>query len=325
MNDKTSLHPQCVALLEALEAQGQLSADCVSPEEARKAYGSRADFKPSSIEVASVENVQVPTGDRPLALRVYRPLGAPDDARLPALVYFHGGGWLMGNIDTHDALCRELCNMSQVCIVSVDYRLAPENPYPAALEDARSALAWVFDEGEDAFIDTQRIAVGGDSAGANLAAVLALEVRDTPGKKIAYQMLVYPVLDLRCGSDSYERFARGFGLTRDMMEYFIRQYANGADLGDWHLSPLLCESLEGAAPALVIVAGFDPLHSEGLDYAQRLSAAGVRTTLIDFSRQIHGFLTMGRVVDEANDAILICASALQRALHSCASEESLNS
>lgn len=315
MNSATSLHPQCAALLEALEAQGQLSVEHVSPEEARRAYGSRGDFKPTPIAVASVEDILVPIGARHLALRLYRPLGAPNDVQLPALVYFHGGGWLMGNIETHDALCRELCNASQTCVVSVEYRLAPEHPYPAALEDARSALAWVFDKGEDALIDTQRIAVGGDSAGANLAAVMAIEMRHSPGRKIAFQMLVYPVLDLRCSSESYDRNGRGFGLTRDMMEYFVRLYADGADLTDWQLSPGLCDSLEGVAPALVIVAGFDPLHAEGSAYAQRLSAAGVRTTLVDFARQIHGFLAMGRVVDEANDAILLCASALRRALY----------
>jgi acetyl esterase len=321
MNGKTaSLHPQCAALLRALEAQGQLSVECVSPEEARKTYGSRGDFKPTPIEVASIGDVLVPIGARHLALRLYRPFGISTDVRLPALIYFHGGGWLMGNIETHDALCRELCNASQTCLVSVEYRLAPEHPYPAALEDARSALAWVFDNSESAFIDTQRIAVGGDSAGANLAAVMAIETRESPGRRIAFQMLVYPPLDLRCSSDSYERNGRGFGLTRDLMEYFVRQYAAGADVSHWQLSPGLCDSLDGVAPALMIVAGFDPLHAEGLAYAQRLSAAGVRVTFVDFARQIHGFFTMGRVVDEANDAVLFCATALRRALHGTAVE-----
>ena len=315
MNGKTSLHPQCAALLQALEAHGQLSVDRVSPQEARKTYGARGDFKPTPIEVASIEDVLAPIGGRHLALRLYRPLGVPSDVRLPALIFFHGGGWLMGNIETHDPLCRELCNASGTCLVAVEYRLAPEHPYPAALEDARAALAWIFDNGEEALIDTQRIAVGGDSAGANLAAVVAIETRDSPGRKITFQLLVYPVLDLRCSSDSYECNGQGFGLTRDMMEYFVRLYAGGADVSDWQLSPGLCESLEGVAPALVIVAGFDPLHAEGLAYAQRLSDAGVRTTLVDFARQIHGFFTMGRVIDEASDAILFCAAALRRALH----------
>jgi len=323
MNSTASLHPQCAALLEALEAQGQLSVEHVSPEEARNAYASRGDFKPTPIPVARVEDVLITTGTWQLPLRLYRPLGTPNDVPLPAMIYFHGGGWLMGNIETHDALCRELCNESQTCVVSVEYRLAPENPFPASLEDARSALAWVFDNGEDAFIDTQRLAVGGDSAGANLAAVLAIEARDLPGRKIAFQMLIYPVLDLRCSSESYDCKGRGFGLTRDMMKYFIRQYADGADVTDWHLSPGLCETLDGVAPALVVVAGFDPLHAEGIAYAQRLSAAGVRTTLIDFARQIHGFLAMGRVVDEANDAILFCATALRRALYGPAAVHAL--
>jgi len=310
----SSLHPQCAALLEALQVQGQLSIDQVSPEDARRTYAARGDFKPLPISVARTEDVCVPVEAHRLTLRLYRPLGSSNDALLPTLIYFHGGGWLLGSINTHDALCRELCNAAQACVVSVDYRLAPEHPYPAAIEDARAALGWVFDNAADAGVDAQRIAVGGDSAGANLAAVLAIEARGPTNRKIAFQMLVYPPVDLRCSSESYDRCGEGFGLTRDHMNYFVRQYAGDADIGDWRLSPGRCDSLENVAPALIIVAGFDPLRAEGVAYAQRLSAAGVRTTLVEFPRQIHGFFTLGRMVDEANDAIRICGATVQRAL-----------
>ena len=315
MTGSSSLHPQCEPLLQALRSQGNLSVDRMSPAEARETYRSRgALVQPPSVKVALVDDISLPIGARNLALRLYRPLGSPSDARLPTLIYFHGGGWLMGSIETHDTLCRELCNASQTCVVSVDYRLAPEHAYPAALDDARSALAWVFDNAEGARIDAQRVAVGGDSAGANLAAVLAIEMCDVPERKIVFQMLIYPPLDLRCSSNSYDRNGQDFGLTRDHMKYFVRQYAGGADVDDWRLSPLRFGLLKGLPPALVLVAGFDPLHDDGMTYAQRLSAAGVRTTLIDFERQVHGFFTMGRLLDEANDAVLFCAAALRQAL-----------
>lgn len=311
----SSLHPQCAALVKALRARDEPPLDRMTPAEARDAYQSRCGLvQPPRPEVAKVEDVFVPLGDRRLALRIYRPLGSADGEALPAVVYFHGGGWLIGNLETHDTLCRELCNGAQACVVAVDYRLSPEHPYPAALEDARAALAWVFASARDAGIDARRIAVGGDSAGANLAAVSCIVSRGMPGREIAFQLLVYPVVDLRLQTDSFVRNGEGYVLTRALMTYFARQYAGTADPLDWRLSPALSESLQGVPPALVLVAGFDPLHDEGVDYAQRLSAAGVRATLVNFERQIHGFITMGKIIDEANDAVAVCAAALRRAL-----------
>ena len=222
---------------------------------------------------------------------------------------------MLGNIDTHDTLCRELCNATQACVVSVDYRLSPEHPFPAALDDGRAALEWVFANAADAGIDERRIAIGGDSAGGNLAAVLCIEMRDAPDRRIAFQLLVYPALNLHCNSPSFVRNGNGFALTHQVMSYFVCQYAQSADLSDWRLSPGLCESLGGLPPTLILVAGFDPLHDEGVAYAQRLSAAGVTTTLLNFERQFHGFVTMGKVIDEANSAVLICAAVVRRALH----------
>ena len=309
----SALHPQCALLIEALQAQGLPTIDRMSPAEARAGYRSRgARVQPEAPAVARIEDVMLPIGSRHLGLRLYRPIGSADDARLPALVFLHGGGWLLGDLDTHDTLCRELCNGSGACVVAVDYRLAPEHPYPAALDDARAVLDWVFENADDAFIDASHVAIGGDSAGGNLAAILAIEARDA-GRNLAFQLLVYPALDLRCDSDSHVRNGDGFVLTHAVMTYFVRQYAGTADLDDWRLSPARCASLAGVAPALVLVAGFDPLHDEGVAHAQRLSAAGVPTTLMDFGRQIHGFLTMGKVIDEANDAVLFCAAALRRA------------
>lgn len=310
-----SLHPQCAALLRALQARNEPPVHQMTPAQARDAYQSRCGLvQTPRPEVEKVEDVLVPVGDRRLGLRIYWPLGSADGEALPGLVYFHGGGWLIGNLETHDTLCRELCNEAQVCVVAVDYRLSPEHPYPAALEDARAALAWVFENAHDAGIDARRIAVGGDSAGANLAAVSCIESRDVEGREIAFQLLVYPVADLRFQTDSFVRNGEGYLLTRTLMAYFARQYAGATDLLDWRLSPALCQSLQGLPPALVLVAGFDPLHDEGVDYAQRLSAAGVRATLVNFERQIHGFITMGKVIDEANDAVAVCAAALRRAL-----------
>lgn len=312
-----TLHPQCVALLEAIAARGEATVDDVSPTQARDAYRSRAGLvQPAAPLVAGVSDVEIRVGARRLGLRLYRPMGVEDGAYLPALVYLHGGGWLLGSVDTHDTLCRELCNASGVNVISVDYRLAPEHPYPAALDDARAALNWVFEHAAEAGIDAGRIAIGGDSAGANLAAALSIEMRDMEGRELAFQLLIYPAVDLRCNSDSFRRNGEGLVLTHRLMTYFVRQYAQAADLMDWRLSPALSESLDRLPPTLVVVAGFDPLHDEGVAYAQRLSGSGVPTTLLNFERQIHGFITMGKVIDEANDAVMICAAKIRQALRS---------
>jgi acetyl esterase len=234
---------------------------------------------------------------------------------MPALVYFHGGGFVIGSIETHDSLCRQLCTESGYAVFSVDYRLAPEHVYPAASEDCLAATRWVHRHAKELKIDADRIAVGGDSAGGQLAAVTALTLRDDPAIKLAFQLLIYPLTDILMQSDSITRNGQGYLLTRENLDYYYGHYFPDKNRRhEWGASPLLAPHLTGLPPALVLTAGYDPLHDEGLAYADALSKAGVRTQYVCFSRQIHGFMPMGKVIEEANLAVSVCASALKRAI-----------
>jgi acetyl esterase len=262
-------------------------------------------------------------------LRLYRPLGSATEARLPALVYFHGGGWVIGDLDTHDTLCRQLANGSGCAVVSVDYRLAPEHRFPCAVDDSLAATQWVSRHAAELGLDASRLAVGGDSAGGNLAAVVALLLRNAPPEiagagaderaaapVLRLQLLIYPATDMRRVAPSHTSNGQGYLLTRDTIDYFCGHYipTDAGDLADVKASPLLHPDLRDLPPALVLTAGYDPLRDEGLHYAQRLTEAGVRTSLVCFERQIHGFILMGRVLDEANTAVALCADELRRAL-----------
>jgi acetyl esterase len=234
---------------------------------------------------------------------------------LPVLVYFHGGGWTIGDLDTHDVVCRQLAVESGCAVVSVDYRLGPEHRFPAAVDDCVAAVRWVREQAAALKVDPAKVAVGGDSAGGNLAAVVSLALRDAGDPPLAFQLLIYPATDMRAGAPSHTTNGQGYMLTRDSIAYYRGHYiADPAQWTDWRASPLLAASHAGLPPALVLTAGFDPLRDEGLQYADALSTAGVPTQYVCFERQIHGFITMGRVLDEANTALALCGSALRRAL-----------
>jgi acetyl esterase len=240
-------------------------------------------------------------------------LGSSPDAVLPVLVYFHGGGWTIGDLDTHEVLCRELSNRSGCVVACVDYRLAPEHRFPCAVDDAFAATRWVHDNAADLKVDSTRLAVGGDSAGGNLAAVVALLARDAGDLPIVYQMLVYPATDMRCTLPSHRTNGSGYLLTSESITYYHDHYiTDPVQDTDWRASPLLRGDLQGLPPSLVLTAGYDPLRDEGLAYAQHLSKAGNRCSYVCFERQIHGFITMGRVIEEANTAVALCAAELRR-------------
>jgi acetyl esterase len=309
------LHPQAQSLIRMLTERGVPPVHTLTPAEARDAYRQRRVFtQPKPPEVGNVQALEAPGPAGPIPLRAYRPLGSAATEALPALVYFHGGGWVIGDLDTHDTLCRELCNLSGCAVVAVDYRLAPEHPFPAAFDDAAAAAAWVARNAQALRIDPARIAVGGDSAGGNLAAVVALQARDSGAPRPAFQLLIYPATDQRRGTPSHASNAQGYLLTRDSITYYHDHYLGGdAQDHDWRVSPLLHADLAGLPPAFVLTAGFDPLRDEGVQYAQKLSEAGNRATLVSFERQIHGFITMGLVIDEANVAVRMCAAQLREA------------
>ncbi|NDB14688.1 MAG: alpha/beta hydrolase, partial [Betaproteobacteria bacterium] len=307
------LDPQARALLDLMEKNGIPQVWQQTPTEARQSYRERRFFsqeEPASDVQAMSLSAPGPLG--PIPLRAFRPSLAPKDAALAVLVYFHGGGWVIGDLDTHDVLCRQLAREAQAVVVSVDYRMGPEYEFPAAVEDCWAATCWIAEHGSSLGMDSSRLAVGGDSAGGNLAAVISLMAREqAPHPKLAFQLLIYPATEMDAGTESMRANGEGYLLTSRSMQWFVKQYfgdrANSADIKTWRASPLLAASHAGLPPALVLTAGFDPLRDEGRMYADKLSAAGTPAQYVCFERQIHGFVTMSRVIDEAKTAVSLCA------------------
>jgi acetyl esterase len=229
-------------------------------------------------------------------------------------VYFHGGGWVIGDLESHDQVCRALANAARCTVVAVDYRLAPEHKFPAAVEDAIAATRWVSDNAQSLGIDASRLAVGGDSAGGNLAAVVSLDARDRGGPPLVFQLLIYPGTDMRMDWPSHLRHAGQLPLRRPTMQWFVGHYLRGpGDELDWRASPLRAPSFRNLPPALVVTAGFDPLSDEGEAYARALSDGGVPVTHRRFDGQIHGFLNMGRIVADAARLVTLAGDALKGA------------
>ncbi|NML45885.1 alpha/beta hydrolase [Ramlibacter sp. G-1-2-2] len=310
------LHPQAQALLRLIEEKGVPPTHSLTPAQARAYYLERRTFtQPDAPAVAAVRDLEARGPAGPIPLRSYRPAGSAASDVLGVLMYFHGGGWVIGDLTTHDVLCRELSNLSGCAVIAVDYRLAPEHRFPAAFDDAFAATRWVRQNAAALNIDPKRIAVGGDSAGGNLAAAVALAARAAGDLPLAFQLLIYPATDQRRGWPSHTTNGQGYLLTKDSMDYYHDHYLVDAEHDlDWRASPLLAASHANLPPAFVLTAGYDPLRDEGLQYAHALSAAGTRATLVNFERQVHGFLLMGRVLDEANDAVRLCAQQLKNAL-----------
>jgi acetyl esterase len=310
------LDPQARALIDLVAARGIPPTHLMTPEEARRLFRERRFFtQPAPPEVTLTRDLVAPGPHGDIPLRLIRPAGAAADVRLPVLVYCHGGGWTIGDVDTHDTLCRELANGAGCAVVSVDYRLGPEHRFPAAVDDVLAATRWVAAQADALALDATRLAIGGDSAGGNLAAVTAIAARDAGDLPVVFQLLIYPAVDMRATLPSHTTCAQGYMLTADSIAYYRGHYIPDAgQWADWRASPLLREDLQDLPPALVLTAGFDPLRDEGRAYADRLSAAGNRAQYVCFERQIHGFITMGRVIDEANTAVALCIAALRRAL-----------
>ncbi len=311
------LHPQARALIDLIAQRGLPTMQSLSPVEARLFYRDRrALTQPESPPVAEITELTADGPDGPIPLRLYRPtLRSDNPAPLPVLVYYHGGGWTIGDLDTHDVLCRQLANASGCALVSVDYRMGPEHRFPAGSDDCLAATYWVHRHAEALGLDASRLAVGGDSAGGNLAAVVAIAARDAGDLPIAFQLLIYPATDQRWGHASHTTNGKGYLLERETIQYYHDNYYGDASHDvDWRASPLLHADLSKLPPALVLTAGFDPLRDEGLDYANALVMVGNRATYVCFERQIHGFITMGKVLDEADTAVAMCAAELARAL-----------
>jgi acetyl esterase len=310
------LDPQAQALMQLMIDKGVPPVNSMTPVEARSSYRSRRTFtQPDAPEVFKVEDKVVSYEGVNVPVRVYHPHAAQSQAALPGLVYLHGGGWTVGDLDTHDVLCRSLCLQADIVVVSVDYRMGPEHKFPAAYDDTVAAFNWTVAHAASLGIDASRIAIGGDSAGGNLSAAACLGLRGQAVQP-AFQLLIYPATIMWQDTASYHANGKGYMLTQESIAYYTENYLRTReDAKDWRASPQLAESHAGLAPAFVMTAGFDPLRDEGLMYANALSKAGVSAQYICFERQIHGFITMGRVMQEANTAVSLCASVLRANLH----------
>ena len=294
-------------------AAGTPPLQSMSLEEVREALEERARLTAGQPEpVVEVRDVLMPGPGGSLRLRLYRPSNAPS---LPGLVYFHGGGWVRGSLRTHDVLSRMLANAAECVLVSVDYRLAPEAKFPAAVDDAWAATRWVAAKADQLGIDPARLAVGGDSAGGNLAAVVSLLAREHHGPRLVYQLLIYPVVDHDFDTPSYRENGEGYILTRDAMEYYWRHYVrDDADADDWRASPMRAASLAGLPPALVVTAEYDPLRDEGRAYAERLRAETTAAEYREIGGLLHGFATSTGALDRGRAAVREIGATLKRAL-----------
>jgi acetyl esterase len=291
-----SLDSQTQRVLEAAATVGAPDYAKLTPEEAREAHVQTLRQAGPAEDVHSVDERSIPGPDGDLRLRVYRPSTAP---ALPGFVYFHGGGWVVGTLDTADVPLRAIANRSGCVVVSVDYRLAPENKFPKPLDDASAAIEWVCNSGEELDIDVSRVGVGGDSAGGNLAVAAALALKGTTS--LACQVLIYPVLDFSFDTNSYEEFADGYLLTRASMQWYWNHYLSDPGDGAGYLaSPLRADDVSGLPRSLVVTAEYDPLRDEGEAFAAKLREAGVDVRLSRYEGTIHGFFRMGAVIDAAH-------------------------
>lgn len=285
-----------------------------TPPEAREGMRrSRPFLQPDAPDVGEIKNLACPGPAGPIPLRLYRPKAPNRGGATGALIYYHGGGWVIGDLDSHDVLCRDLANLSGEAVISVDYRLAPEHRFPAATDDAVAAARWIAANASGLGIDATRLAVGGDSAGGNLAAVVSLALRgEVP---LRFQLLIYPAVDAVEKRASVTRNAEVLPLTDRAMSWFYEHYSGGADVRrDWRMSPIFAASHKGLPPAIVMTAGYDVLMDEGIAYADVLEKAGVAVTRKHYPGMIHGFIGMGKMVAVANEATRDGAAALKAAL-----------
>ncbi|MEP4380755.1 MAG: alpha/beta hydrolase [Alphaproteobacteria bacterium] len=312
-----ALHPQIVALIERAEAAGVRPTHELTPEEARVQMDEMSrerDKERTKVRMVADTVINGAGGDD-MTMRVYWP-DVVQTELAPAIMFFHGGGHVIGSLNSHDQVARNLCADTGYLVVSVDYRMGPEHKFPAAPEDCYAATKWVAENTRQLGVDPERIAVAGDSAGANLAAVVAMMAREKGGPDIAYQLLVYPVADYAFDTPSYETYAEGAGiLTAAGMHWFRDHYLNGPeDHLDWRAAPLRAEDFSGLPPALVVTAECDVLHDEGVAFAEALAAAGVAVEHRDYPGMMHGFYSFAPFVDDGRAAQIHAAEAVRKVL-----------
>ncbi len=308
-----TLHPQIVKALEAMEKLGLKPIEAMTPPEARAQMEATAQSrKAEPLPVGRVEERSIPGPAGPIRVRCYWPNAS---GPVPAIAYYHGGGHVIGSLDTHDLIARNLCAGAAALVASVDYRMGPEHRFPAAVGDCFAALQWLSENALSLGADPSRLGVHGDSAGANLAAVVALMARDEGHPKLRLQSLVYPVADYTLKSASYDTFAEGYGLlTKAAMVWFQGHYLRSpADAEDWRASPIKATSFTGVAPAVIVTAECDVLHDDGERYKDALQRVGVPVEYREYPGMIHGFFGMVPIIDDAMNAQRVVAAAFARA------------
>jgi len=312
------VHPQVQIFLDMLVATNLPPYEQSTVEQARERMGMLSMLERPPESVTQVQDLRIAGRQEEIPLRIYSP---HPDREQPALLYFHGGGWVVGSIDSHDRLCRALANASDTVVISVDYRLAPEHRFPAAIDDCEDALRYVMEHAAALGIDRNRVAVGGDSAGGNLAAVVCLRARESGGALPAAQVLLYPATGHGLDTPSRHAFAEGYLLTAGAMRWFSDHYLRSkADAVHPHAAPRVVDDLSGLPPAFLITAEFDPLRDEGEEYGQRLEQAGVSVTSIRCDGMIHGFLQLTAMVEPARAAIDELANWLRLTLQQAESQ-----
>lgn len=308
-----TLDPEAAEVLRRVREAGFPEWHTLRAEDARATYRRRAQLLGAdSTPVRSVVPLIIEGRGGPLRVKVIDPGVGDGEAPLPVLVYVHGGGWTLGDVDTFEEVCRRYAVAVGCLVVAPDYRLAPEDPYPAALDDVESTLDWVLTNAAVLGGDPSRVAIGGDSAGGNIAAGLCLRLRDRGGPRPIAQLLIYPALRARFDTTSYERNATGYLLTRDDMRWFWSNYLSSTPAEEPYACPGEAEDLEGLPPAVMITAGFDPLRSEGRAFSARLRASGVEVVELHFAGQVHGFIALPVALVQGREAVRRSAAALRR-------------
>ena len=313
------LDPQIQAVLDAAKKANVAELWQLTPHDARAEYLRRTNRLKVDVDIHRFEDRDVDGPARRIPIRIYTPRQSKSGEKLPVLVWYHGGGYVIGDLDTHDSVCRALANEADCIVVAVDYRLAPEHKFPAAVDDCEAALKWVAKHASEIHADGARIAVGGDSAGGNLATVVSILARDAGSPNIAFQLLIYPVTAPEPETKSHHAFAEGYLLTRKTITWFFTHYIRSSkDTTDFRYAPLEADDLSSLPPALIIVAGYDPLRDEGVEYAQALIHAGNRVRLSNYDGMVHGFFLMGGMVDASRHAVSESAAMLRDAFASAA-------
>ena len=311
-----ALDPQVQVLLDLARKAALPEVWQLTPDQGREQYATRVNKLKFNEAIFRTEDRRIPGPGSDIPIRIYTPRELKPGEKLPVLLWFHGGGFVIGSLDTHDSACRMLANKADCLVVSVDYRLAPEHKFPAGVEDCQAAMKWTALHAVEFGGDASCMAVGGDSAGGNLAAVMAILARDAAHPKLVFQLLIYPCVAPEPETGSHHKFKEGYILSRNSITWFYKQYLrSGKDVNDFRFAPLMHDDLSALSPALIIVAGYDPLRDEGIEYAKKLIEAGNRVRLSNYEGMVHGFYLMGGALDAARRAVAESADALREAFN----------